>query len=107
MPLHQVQDLTPDWNWSDYFKDLNVLAPSDINVQQPEFFKTANDVFKSTPMEDWKAYLCWHLITEAAAELSNDFVNENLNFNERILHGTEQIKPAMEARSRFDKRSDR
>jgi len=93
MPLRQLQDLTPDWNWSDYFKHLDVLAPADVNVHQPEFFKTADDVFKSTSMDTWKAYLRWHLINATAAELSNDFVNENFNFNDRTLQGTEQIKP--------------
>jgi len=93
MPLRQLQDLTPDWNWSNYFKDIDLLAPPDINVHQPEFFKAADNVFQSNPMEDWKAYLRWHLISEAAAELSNDFVNENFNFKERILRGTQQIKP--------------
>jgi putative endopeptidase len=93
MPLRQLQDLTPDWNWSDYFKDLDTLAPADVNVHQPEFFKTADDIFKSTSMDNWKAYLRWHLINSTAAELSNDFVNENFNFNDRILRGTEQIKP--------------
>jgi putative endopeptidase len=93
MPLQRLQDLTPDWNWNDYFKDIDLLAPPDINVHQPEFFKTADNVFQTTPMEDWKAYLRWHLVNETAAELSNDFVNENFNFNDRILRGTEQIKP--------------
>ena len=93
MPLSQLQDLTPHWNWSNYFKDIDLLAPPDINVHQPEFFKAADNVFQITPMEDWKAYLRWHLINETAAELSNDFVNENFNFKERILRGTQQIKP--------------
>jgi predicted metalloendopeptidase len=93
MPLRQLQDLTPGWNWSDYFKDLDALAPADVNVHQPEFFKAADDIFKSTSMDNWKAYLRWHLINATAAELSNDFVNENFNFNDRILRGTEQIKP--------------
>jgi len=93
MPLSQLQDLTPHWNWSNYFKDIDLLAPPDINVHQPEFFKAADNVFQITPMEDWKAYLRWHLIDETAAELSNDFVNENFNFKERILRGTQQIKP--------------
>ena len=93
MPVSQLQDLTPDWNWSDYFKDINLIAPSDVNVHQPEFFKTANEVFKSAPIEDWKAYLRWHLIDAAAPELSKDFVDEDFNFHERILHGAQQIKP--------------
>src|SRR6266567_4506733 len=35
MPVRQLQDLTPDWSWNDYFKALNLLTPQDMNVQQP------------------------------------------------------------------------
>ncbi len=93
MPVRQLQDLTADWNWNDYFKALNLLTPQDVNVQQPEFFKTADQVFKDTPMDDWKAYLRWHLINAAAPDLSKDFVDEDFNFRERILRGAQQIKP--------------
>jgi len=93
MTQPDLQKLTPDWKWRDYFKDINLIEPGDINVQQPEFFKAADDVFKSTPMDNWKAYLRWHLVNAAAAELSKDFVNENFNFNDATLHGTKQIKP--------------
>src|SRR5206468_2149183 len=70
MAVSQLQKLTPDWKWSDYFKQINLLEPPNINVHQPEFFKTADDVFKTASIEDWKAYLRWHLIDAAAAELS-------------------------------------
>jgi putative endopeptidase len=93
MPVSQLQNLTPDWNWSSYFKDIELIEPGDINVHQPEFFKAADDLFKSTPMEDWKAYLRWHLINAAAPALSKDFVDEDFNFKERTLRGTQQIKP--------------
>jgi putative endopeptidase len=93
MPVKKLQDLTPDWNWNDYFKALNLLAPQDVNVHQPEFFKTADQVFKETPMDDWKAYLRWHLISATAPDLSKDFVDEDFNFGERVLRGAQQIKP--------------
>src|SRR5436305_1474980 len=93
MGVRQLQDLTPDWNWSDYFKTIDLVEPGDINVHQPEFFKAADDLFRSTSMEDWKAYLRWHLINATAPDLSKDFVDEDFNFRERVLSGTEQIKP--------------
>src|SRR6266436_3113741 len=91
--VRQLQDLTPDWKWSDYFNKINLLEPGDINVHQPEFFKAANDVFKSTSIDDWKAYLRWHLISATAPYLSKDFVDEEFDFNERTLRGTQQNKP--------------
>jgi putative endopeptidase len=93
MGVRQLQDLTPDWNWSDYFKTIDLVEPGDVNVRQPEFFKAANDLFKSTSLDDWKAYLRWHLINATAPDLSKDFVDEDFNFKERTLRGTQQIKP--------------
>jgi predicted metalloendopeptidase len=93
MTQADLQKLTPDWNWADYFKAINLAEPGDINVGQPEFFRAANAAFTNTSIDDWKAYLRWHLINAAAAELSNDFVNEDFNFNQGVLRGTKEIKP--------------
>jgi putative endopeptidase len=93
MSQADLQKLTPDWNWADYFKAINLTEPGDINVGQPEFFKAANAMFTKTSIDDWKTYLRWHLIDDAAAELSKDFVNEDFNFNQGVLRGTKEIKP--------------
>ena len=93
MKQSEVQALTPDWNWTDYFKDINLIEPGDINVHQPEFFKAANALFTNTSLDDWKTYLRWHLINAVASELSSDFVDEDFNFKEGVLRGTQQIKP--------------
>jgi putative endopeptidase len=93
MPIKQLQDLTPDWNWSNYFHDIDLSEPGDINVRQPEFFKTADAVFKAASLDEWKSYLRWHLIDATAAELSKNFVDEDFHFNETILRGTQKIKP--------------
>jgi putative endopeptidase len=75
MSQTDLQAITPDWKWADYFKEINLIEPGDINVHQPDFFKAANATFTSTPLDDWKTYLRWHLINDAT------------------LHGTKQIKP--------------
>ena len=93
MRQEDLQALTSDWNWADYFKGINLVAPGDINVQQPEFFKAANAAFTATPIDDWKTYLRWHLVNATAPELSKDFVNEDFNFKDGVLRGTKQIKP--------------
>src|SRR5437867_8924313 len=85
MDVRQLQDVTPDWNWSDYFKTIDLVESGDVNVQQPEFFKAAANSFKSTPIDDWKAYLFWNLINATAPYLSKDFVDEEFDFNERKI----------------------
>jgi predicted metalloendopeptidase len=88
-----LQALTPDWKWADYFKEINLTGPGDINVGQPDFFKAANGVFANTSIDDWKTYLRWHLIHATAPELSSDFVNENFKFFGNTLTGAKQLKP--------------
>jgi predicted metalloendopeptidase len=93
MKQADLQKITPDWNWADYFKGIKLADPGDINVGQPDFFKAANTTFKDASIDDWKTYLRWHLINAAAEDLSNDFVNEDFNFKQGVLRGTKQIKP--------------
>ena len=93
MTQPELQALTPDWNWADFFKEIGLTAPGDIDVHQPDFFKAANTSFTSTSIDDWKTYLRWHLINATASDLSKDFVNEDFNFKETTLRGTKQIKP--------------
>ncbi len=87
-----LQALMPDWKWADYFKELGLTEPGDINVGQPDFFKAANIVLTSTSMDDWKTYLRWHLLHDAAAQLSSDFVNEDFKFFGTTLTGAKELK---------------
>src|SRR5438552_1651952 len=93
MTQADLQKLTPDWNWADYFEAINLAEPGDINVGQPEFFKAANAAFTNASIDDWKTYLRWHLINAAGEDLSDDFVNEDFTFKEGVLRGTKEIKP--------------
>src|SRR6266478_4299106 len=93
MKTSALQALTPDFKWDAYFKETKLPDPGDLNVGQPDFFKGANKVFASTPIDIWKEYFRWHLVHATAEELSADFVNENFNFYETTLRGTKQIKP--------------
>jgi putative endopeptidase len=93
MPLAQLQSLTPNLSWEGYLSDLGYAQIKQINVGQPKFFATLNDMLASVPLDDWKTYLRWHLISAAAPALSDNFVQESFNFHSRTLQGTEKILP--------------
>ncbi|MDQ6940353.1 MAG: M13 family metallopeptidase, partial [Verrucomicrobiota bacterium] len=93
MTVADLQSLTPDWNWENYFKEMGLTEPGDVNVGQPDFFKAANNVVKNTSLDDWKTYLRWHLLHATAAELSSDFVNEDFKFFGSALTGAKELKP--------------
>jgi putative endopeptidase len=93
MKPSELQALMPDFQWADYFKELKLTAPGDINVGQPDFFKAVGEIFKGVSIDDAKTYLRWHLIHSLASTLSSDIVNENFRFFETTLRGTKVIKP--------------
>ena len=85
--------LTPNFSWPDYLRASGVPAAITVNVWQPKFFEAANRLLESEPLPMWKTYLRWHLVNTAAPTLSKAFVDEDFDFNQKTLEGTEQNLP--------------
>ena len=93
MNRSELRALTPDWSWENYFQDIGYTNIEFVDVSAPKFFETLDQVLKGTPLEIWKTYLRWHLVNSTAAYLSDPFVDENFNFNGRVLQGTKELLP--------------
>jgi putative endopeptidase len=93
MTVAQLNELTPNFNWTTYFKTLGIPASTDINVQQPDFLKAVNGMLTSVPLNDWKTYLRWHLLRSTSPLLSKAFVEEDFDFNGRFLTGAKEMLP--------------
>ena len=94
-PMLKVQliAMTPDFDWGRYFRGIGLPEIGKVNVGQPDFFKAADKILSSVPVDDWRVYLRWHLINAAAATLSSKFVEENFNFNSKYMQGTTEMLP--------------
>jgi putative endopeptidase len=93
LQLAEIKSLTPEWSWENYLHAIGAPALEQINIRQPDFFKTMNQELDSVPLADWKVYLRWHLLHASAPGLPEKFVNENFDFYERKLSGTKEILP--------------
>jgi putative endopeptidase len=89
----ELQALTPNFEWARYFRGIGAPAISAINVSEPEFFKAVNQVITSTPIDELRAYLRWHLIHANAFILSKAFVDENFRFYSATLQGVQEQRP--------------
>jgi len=94
MSFEQVQTLTPSFNWKQYTDDIGAQpsAPHYI-VTSPEFFKGLEQLIQQHPVDDWKAYLRWHLVHGSAPYLSKAFVDENWDFFSHTLLGSKAQLP--------------
>lgn len=91
--LAQAADVTPNFSWTAYMTARNVPTVAEFNIGQPEFFKTVNQMMTDVSIDQWKTYLRWMIINNAAPRLSSAFVNENFNFYGKTLQGTKELLP--------------
>jgi putative endopeptidase len=93
MSLAQVKALAPSFDFERYLKLVNAPASPQYIVTTPNFFKGVEVMLKLRPLNDWRIYLRWQMISGSASQLSDTFVQENFNFFGRTLVGAKEIRP--------------
>jgi putative endopeptidase len=84
MTVAEVEKLAPNFHLDRYFAASGAPAFQELNVSNPEFFRTVNGMIESTPLEDWKTYMSWRTLHWAAPWLSDNFVEENFKFRQKL-----------------------
>jgi putative endopeptidase len=93
MPLAQLRTLAPNVEWAGYFRAVGVAQPvAQVNVGMPEFMQRVSGLLGTVPMADWRAYLRYHLLSDASPWLSHAFVAENFAFSRRFS-GARELLP--------------
>jgi putative endopeptidase len=93
MKVTELQALAPNFRFDRFFAATGAPAFAEVNVVPPDFFQKTNSVVDSVSIDDWKAYLRWHLVRTAASTLSDKFVNENFSFYGHYLAGQKELQP--------------
>ncbi len=87
-----LQELTPDFDWAVYVKDIGLPPQNTFNVTEPAFYKEVENQLKTRSLDDIKTYLRWHVAHASAPFLSDPFVNENFAFFSKTLRGVPQLR---------------
>ncbi len=93
MSLQQVQALTPSFNWNRYFAAMHAPSSPQYLVLAPDFFRGMDKLIASHPIDQWRAYLRFSMVSFMAPFLSQPFVEERFDFVGRTLSGAQQIQP--------------
>ncbi len=86
--LAELAQLTRNFSWTGYLKELGAPPLAAVNVGMPKYFEAVNKELLATPLPQWKTYLRWHLLHAAAPSLSKKFVDEDFAFYGQTLQGT-------------------
>ena len=99
--MAEIEAAAPNFHLARYFAAAGAPSFKELNVGNPDFFKTLNGMIEATPLDDWKTYMTWRALTGAAPWLSDDFVQQDFKF-EQQLTGQQELpvrwKRCIEAR---------
>jgi predicted metalloendopeptidase len=96
MDVSALQASTPHFDWQAYLAALPADAKSKVKevvVRQPDYMTAIDAIIADTPVETWKEYLRFGLISAYADDLSAPFADSQFEFNGRVLAGRQQQQP--------------
>ncbi|KNX36266.1 M13 family metallopeptidase [Luteipulveratus halotolerans] len=90
----ELDELTPGVDWDAWLDgvgaDAKVLDPA--NVEQPSYLTGFAEALRDEPLDAWKAWLTWRLVSDRASYLTGAMVEEDFDFNGRTLSGIPELK---------------
>jgi putative endopeptidase len=94
MTYAELQEAAPAFDWAAWRAGMQ--APDhvldEVVVHQPSYLQAMSEALTEVPLEDWKTWLAWHVVSAAAPYLSETFVRQNFDFYSRTLTGAQDLK---------------
>lgn len=91
--MAQLQELSPALQWSSLFAQEGMGQVDSLNIGQPKPISEISNIINNTSLDVLKSYLCWCVICNASPFLSDDFVNNNFEFYDKVLSGSKELLP--------------
>ena len=82
--LAQLQKLYYKIGWKEFLMNSAIPDIDSVIVGQPEFFVALNQELTKTPLETWKNYLAFHLLSSSASYMSQDLFTDRFNYRKSI-----------------------
>jgi putative endopeptidase len=93
MTFEKLKASTPNIDWTIFTTGVGLKKVDSVIVGQPEFFTALDGYLKSFPLDDWKDYLKYHLVSGLARYLDDNTYMEYFSFYNKTLHGVTEPKP--------------
>lgn len=91
--LQQANLLTPHFDWGRFFVAHRLPTNQPFSLSQPNFFAAFDELLADAPLDQWKAYLRFHVIDDASPYLAAEFQDAKFNFYGKKLAGKAEQGP--------------
>ncbi|GGF19678.1 M13 family metallopeptidase [Hymenobacter cavernae] len=92
MTMAELQKQYPNLGLQTMLAEEKLGNAKEVIVGQPAFLQDANNVLKWDPLNDWKTYLRWRMVSSVANALPKAYVDEAFRYNQ-ALSGAKQQQP--------------
>lgn len=84
----------PGFDWHAWARALGApeAAMEQLVVREPSFAEAFARLWTELPLEDWKAWLAYHLVSARAPYLPAELVEANFDFYGRTLTGAQELR---------------
>jgi len=96
MDLAGVEKEAPGFNWGGLFDGQKIPRSTPVNLSEPRYFATFTKELASAPLETWKTYLKWRLLSSKANQLPKAYEDAWFEFNQKVLSGVKEPLPRWE-----------
>ena len=96
MSMEELKKNYPTFNWDAYLSGLGLTDVKEIIVGQPASVAEAANILNTLPVDQQALYLQWKLIDSAAGYLNDEMAQQNFDFYERTMSGTQEMQPRWE-----------
>ncbi|MBD8080596.1 M13 family metallopeptidase [Cellulosimicrobium arenosum] len=94
MSIGALEESAPGFDWRAWALALGAPAGAldDLVVREPDFAAGFAALWQSEPLEDWKLWMVFHLVTARAPYLNDELVEANFDFYGRTLSGAQEVR---------------
>jgi putative endopeptidase len=93
LPLGDLEKLAPHFDFKAYFNHVTTHPIETVNVTNPDYLKAVDELITSQPMDAWRSYFRWQILSGEAAALPQEFRYEDYLFWDGQLGVQEKPKP--------------
>jgi putative endopeptidase len=93
MTVDELATLGPNFEFPLFFGETGAPTFTRVNVLNPQYVRDINTALDTLPLDTWKAYMRWRLLSTAAPYLSANFEQERFRFAGTVLSGQKEMRP--------------
>ncbi len=90
LSLDALQGLTPSFRWREFFREHGLAETLRVNVEDPGYLRSLEEVLADTDLDTWTAYLRWQMVAERTAVLPRALRELRFSFFGRRLLGQQE-----------------